>query len=553
MKKIDGTTIVWLWKQIRPERLRLFLLILGNFFIAACSAVFALISKEIIDSAVRGDQERLISYGLFFLAVILIVVALNFYCDVSKEYLEYRLTMDMREDLAGKLMGKEYGNLASMHSGVLLNYLFSDIPYIAKGITTIVPHFVNMFTRLFSALVLMAILDKELVMIFVVFGLLLFSITFFLRKYLKDVHKNAQVQGGITRSFMQEIFENLLVIKVFKARASIQKKVQELQSKEFTALMKRRLLTAISGTGFSFLTQAGYLIVLLWGSYRIFFGTLSFGTLTAMTQLSGQIQGPAANLSGLVPFFYGVLGSSERIIEMEQLEDEPLALANHTSEYGEISSIHFQNVFFSRDKQTILNNLDFSLQKGETVSITGYSGSGKTTLFMLLLGMYKPTSGKVFLRSRSGSVIDISQSRSVLFGYVPQGHFLFSGTLRENISFLNQEATDAEIKNAAQLACIDEFIQSLPEGYETVISERGHGISEGQAQRIAIARALICKPPILLLDEATSALDEQTEEQVLQNLSTLKEVTCLIVTHRKAALKICTKHLILKDGELVHA
>ena len=218
--------------------------------------------------------------------------------------------------------------------------------------------------------------------------------------------------------------------------------------------------------------------------------------------------------------------------------------------YRSLKSIEFENITFGFDRDFILDNTSLSINKGDFVAIMGISGIGKSTLLKLLLGVLNVNSGSIYLNT-DNSKIFIDKNTRKLFSYVPQGNMLISGTIKDNITFINPSATDDEIAKAIEISCAKQFIDELPLGIETVIGEKGMGLSEGQIQRLAIARSLLANSPVLLLDEATSALDEQTEKQFLTNLKTLDNITCLIVSHKKAALDICNKSIKIKNGKII--
>lgn len=300
------------------------------------------------------------------------------------------------------------------------------------------------------------------------------------------------------------------------------------------------------GNGINMAFQTSWLICMLWGCYGLYTKNLTYGMLAALIQLISQIQGPIANAAGMVSRIYGMLSSAERLEEILDLPEEA-EIVEQIGEDEKLIAIQVQDLTFSykSDGAVVLHDLNLNIEAGDFVAVTGVSGSGKSTLFQLLLGIYKPDAGSVnfLFKTKSGEVRRKTATRNTrkLFAYVPQGNILFSGTLRENFCMFTEQATDEEIMEAAYVACIDEFIRELKEGLDTLIGERGMGLSEGQAQRIAVARALLSGAPVLLLDESTSALDERTEAELLKKINCLKNKTCLIVTHRRAALDICNR------------
>ena len=218
--------------------------------------------------------------------------------------------------------------------------------------------------------------------------------------------------------------------------------------------------------------------------------------------------------------------------------------------YENLKSITFDNISFKYDRDIILNSTSYTVNKGDFVAIIGISGIGKSTLLKLLLGMFRVQEGEILLNTSNGS-ISVDKNTRKLFAYVPQGNMILSGTIRDNLTFINENATNEEIQQAIEISCAKQFIDELPDGLDTVIGEKGLGLSEGQIQRLAIARSILSKSPVLLLDEATSALDEKTEKQFLTNLKAMKNVTCIIVTHKKSALDICNKTIQIIDGKII--
>ena len=259
------------------------------------------------------------------------------------------------------------------------------------------------------------------------------------------------------------------------------------------------------------------------------------------------------NMSGLLPQYYNMLASAERILELTRLPDEsrqPDALPADTL-YRRLQSLQVQEVFFAYDADApVLTGASLSVHKGEFVGLAGFSGIGKSTLFKLLLGFYAPSDGRLYAALDEEEIVLGGDTRC-LFAYVPQQNLLLSGTVRENIAFCCGDVTDETVWAAAETACVADAIRHLPEGLDTVLGERGAGLSEGQLQRLAIARAVLSGAPILLLDEVTSSLDEDTEVAVLRNLRALPGRTCLCISHRPAALAVCDRVLRLEGGRFV--
>lgn len=548
-KKPDKAAVSWLFERTKGRRGALAAIIAGNAVFAAAGAAFSLLCRGIIDSAVSGDRYGILGYAAGLGGFVLLQLVLRLVCNSLSEYVRAGLEMDMRGKLFGKLLSAELSSVTKYHSGELLNRMFSDVKICADGIADIVPAAVNMVTRLVCAGVIMVFLEPWFAALFAAAGIVVFAVTRFFRGRLKGLHRQVQEKEGTVRSFLQESLESAAVVKVFGAEQKMLRQNDRNQREHYKIRMKRRAIGIISGAGFGLIFQAGYVLALVWGAFGIFNGGMTYGTLTAVLQLVNQIQSPFAGLSSLFPQYYAMLASAERVIELESLPEEQKAAK--TLDYADFQRLEVSGLRFAYDEKgekDVISRADFTLNRGETAALTGISGGGKSTLFMLLLGAYRPNDGAIRIWGGSGEFSPGQETRGI-FAYVPQGNCLFSGTIRENIAFMSSaEVSDEEVMQAAKAACAEEFIAQLPNGLDTRIGENGCGLSEGQAQRIAVARALYSGAGFLLLDEATSALDEQTERKLLENISAMDGKTVLIVTHRPAALKICGRQLTLKDG-----
>ena len=286
---------------------------------------------------------------------------------------------------------------------------------------------------------------------------------------------------------------------------------------------------------------------MLWGADGIAKGVMTYGTLTAFLQLINQLRAPLQNVSGILPQYYSALASAERLMELEVGETDKPAV--HKEKLNEViegfSSVELTGVDFAYKDEPILIGCTFSVPKGKITALTGESGSGKSTVFKLVLGLYEPQNGEITINGN----IPLDTSLRGLFAYVPQGNLVLSGSIRDNITLCNNETDEQKLIEACKAAEIYDLILSTPDGFDTELSERGAGLSEGQIQRISIARALLTDAPVLLLDEATSALDEETETKVLSNIKAMSDKTVLFVTHRNTSLKVCDRIVHVENKE----
>ncbi len=552
--KTDRNVLKWIFKVCQKQVPLMILLVILNAVYGVSSVFFAKFSKNIIDGATQAkDFDIVVKFALCMLGLVVFQMMLNITKNSLSERCSARLEMILKKYLLDLVISKDYQKVTSYHTGDLQNRMFNDVRLVATGFTTIIPEAAYFGAKLLSSLIYLIIIDKIFALIFVVGGCAVFLITRLFRKTLKKLHKNVQETEGKTRSFIQEILTNLLVIKAFSVEDRINDTTDELQEYNFGARMKKRNFSICANVGLGAVFSVGTVFAIAFGAYSILFKGMTYGTVTAIIQLVNQVQSPFVSLSGIMPKYYTTLASAERLMELDDLPNETQKNATEIDAvkvYQELKSIDFNNISFKYDRDIILDNTSLKINKGDFVAIMGISGIGKSTLLKLLLGVFNLNSGSITLETDSGS-IPIDKNTRKMFSYVPQGNMLISGTIRDNITFINQNASDEEIEQAVRISCSKQFIDELPSGIETVIGEKGLGLSEGQVQRLAIARSLLANAPVILLDEATSALDENTEKEFLQNLKELKNVTCIIVSHKMAALEICNKKIQIKDGKII--
>ena len=365
---------------------------------------------------------------------------------------------------------------------------------------------------------------------------------------MKKRHKDVLEADGENRAYMQESITSLLTIKAYGAERKSTKKTGDLAQVYYQKRMKRNVLRALMNGLFSLLSNFGLIFAVVWCSVSVLNGNTDYGSILSAILLLMQLQAPLSSFSSIPPAYYARIASGERLAEIEDIPVEStVSDANMGGMYAMTDTIRFENVSFSYGREPVLQNFDAEIKKGEIVCLTGASGAGKSTIFKLLLNVFHPTEGNLLLLGNfeNGQQTLTAKERG-LFAYVPQGNFLFSGTIYENLAFFSEEKDESILKNKMEevlkIACAD-FVFQLSQGLQTVLTEGGGGLSEGQLQRLAVARALLSDKPILLLDEATSALDADTECALLENISSLKQKTCLIVTHRPKALEIADRVL----------
>ncbi|HIV85234.1 MAG TPA: ABC transporter ATP-binding protein/permease [Candidatus Monoglobus merdigallinarum] len=541
----------WIFSRIRPILHIIAFLIIFRCAAAALGIMFAFLSRDVIDSAVSGNMPLLLRYSAVTVLTVIAEAALSY----ISNYVENRTTASFDRTLKLRLFKsieeKDYYRISKHHSGDLLTRITDDVSMVSLNAVCVIPDLLSVCLSLVLALISLIRLDPRFGLIFLLGGALFMGAVKLFSRFLKRLHKRVQEAVANGNAFFQESLVNLLMVKVFGIEKEIAAKCADLQNTVVNEKIRRSNIYLLSSAGANLMFNAGGLYALIWSAFRLAAGGISFGTLTAMIQLVNRVQSPVAGLSAFIPKAFSILASAERIIEIEELpaEDPGDKLKNPSGFYSELTEIRFDSVSFAYDRLPVISGADFSVPKGSFVVISGHSGIGKSTLMKLLLGVYKPQSGSISLIAGDRK-IPVGKNTRPLFAYVPQGNMILSGTVRDAVKIVAPGASDAEIMEAAKISCALDFIDALPDKLDTEIGENGLGLSEGQIQRLAVTRALLSGAEILLLDEATSALDSETETQLLKNLRTLRGKTCIIISHKPSAFKVCDFALGVSEGRV---
>ena len=542
--------VFWILKRIRRRIPAVLLLMAAQVCHALFCVFFALGSRGVIDSAVAGEPRAFLQacwkQGL--------IIAVILFCLTLMRHLRDRLSADLERDwkrqlLHGLLHG-DYACVSGYHSGELLNRLNNDVSKVNEGVLSILPGFASMVTRLVAAVAVLGVLDARFTAVIAILGVLVVSATALMRRKLKELNKRVSEMDGKVSGFLQETMEKLLMVQAMDVSGQVEARADSLMGDRYAIQRKRKNVSLITNTGISLMYYGAGFAALCWCGWRLLNGAMTFGSLTAVIQLVNQVQNPFVSLSGVLPQYVAMTASAERLMELEEIQGEPAPQGEEPRElYRKLRSIDAEKLTFSYDRDVILKEAAFSLPKGAFAVITGPSGIGKSTLLKLLLGIFRPDSGGLTLNCGEKQ-IPLDRSTRRLFAYVPQGNLLLSGTLRENLTIVRPEASEEELRQALHVSAMEDFLPQLPMGLDTVLGESGAGLSEGQAQRLAIARAVLGGAPILLLDECTSALDADTEQKVLQRIKALPDRTCIAVTHRPAATSLSDWRLEVEGGKI---
>lgn len=678
----DKVTYAWLFAQSKAQHGRIVALSALCALQAAVLVGFALACRAVIDQAVAGNVEGLLTSAAALAGVIVSQLVLRLAINGTQERIRARFALELRKSMLDSIFTARYGNVLRFHSGELSNRMFSDVQVVSNGVSTIIPSFVSMIAQLVFAIAVLALISPPMVALFAGAALLSFVLARTLRGRLKALHRAVQEKEGAVRVFLQEALEHQLVIRSFGAQPATSAHADALQEDHFAAQMRRRGWSIAANASFAFFFNALYAVALTWCAFELLHGAMSYGTLMAVLQLVARIQAPVSSLSGMLPQLYQTLASAERLMEVAELPHSEGCLPVTAEEfYQRLSGVRMRDLAFSYDEEeaeddpasveeveeggalsfaggaeggcargkgeTVLPGeepasltcADVFVPKGSFVVVEGPSGSGKSTLFKLLLGAYDadgfayelaataagttsavsvepvrdfgisatafekaaheeeagPSASAPSVLSMGGSstvvahaaasnvfvdtdlrthdesageervrAVNFATSPTVpacaasqvppgAFAYVPQDNFLFAGSIRENVTFATPDATDDQVKRACEVACAWDFVEELPLGLDTMIGEHGRGLSQGQLQRLAIARAVCSGAPIMVLDEVTSALDDATEVAVLANISSLPGKTIFVAAHRAKAREFATMRLHVEDGVLAEA
>ena len=532
------------------------LLLTGIRSVQGLAAIaYAYMLRSLVDAAVAG-AESVFGHRLFlFILLAVFSLALSALGRYVREKGLCRTEASLRLYVFSNLLQGSFPKVTGTHTGEWMTCITSDASVVSAAVMSIVPECAGSLFRLAGAMAALILLAPRVAYILVPCGVILAIVSFFLRKKLKQLHRASQAADGASRAHMQEHLSSLLVLRTFSQEGSSVRKAGEHLAVLVKARMHRAVYSNLASTSITGIMTAAQIIGITLCGWGIVHGSVTFGTLSATIYLVGMLEAPFAKISGYFSQYYAMLASAERLAETEDLieQDDTLMDGKAVQTYYQdrFSAIVFENVDFSYEDggYRVLDRKSFRIEKGSITAFTGGSGSGKSTVLKMMLCLYSPDSGQISLTNTDDSKMPVSKAMRSLFAYVPQGNFLFSGTIRESLTFADpiSMAQEDRIWEALQLACASDFVRSLPEGLDTILGERGIGLSEGQIQRLAIARALIANRPILLLDEATSALDPETEKKLLDNLRSMTDKTVVIVTHRETVAEFCDRQICFQN------
>lgn len=537
----------WLFSYSRPYLGKIGLVVVLGVLNTVASLAMVQVSKSIIDNATFGNEfVRLL---VIYMLLVFGMQALSVVNSLLTALLTEKFSFGIRKQIYDKIIQSHWMDVKKYHTGDLMTRLTSDAGNIADGIISTIPgifllviELVMVFFTLFQYSRLLAVL-----------ALLVAPVAAFtswlLGRKLKVLQGKVQESEAAYRSFLQESLANLLIVKAFANEEYSVDRLTRLREERFKWVFRRTKMSLFSSTTMSISFQIGYIAAFSYGVFQIANGSITYGTMSVFLALVNRVQAPVLQLAQQIPRIVMILTSAGRVME---LQDIPVEEKQPEQIKPEGIGVRVEGLSFGYTAETVLEDTALEIRPGEFVAIIGESGIGKTTLIRLMMSFMSNYRGNITYFNQAGEQEKANAGSREFIAYVPQGNTLFSGTIRENIRMGNLEASEEEIFQALRMAAAYDFVMELPEGLDTIIGERGHGLSEGQAQRIAIARAFVRRAPFLILDEATSALDEKTELSVLQGLQELQpKPTCLIITHRRSILTYCDREIRIQDKRIL--
>lgn len=526
----------WLWRAWRGNRLQAALNAVVGLLSVGVSLTQVWAVKHAIDVA-SGDEQGNIYMAVAFMGVLILIdFALNISGIWIRNLLGIKAQNRMQQRVLDRILRSEWRGKESRHSGDVLNRLEFDVTNVVNFLTETLPSALSVLAMFIGAFSYLASMEWRLAVLVAAMVPLFVLVSKIYIRQMRGLTRQVRDSDSKVQAFMQEITQNRMLVKTLESGGFMINRLESTQSELRRNVVRRTSFSVFSNFILNFGFTLGYLVAFLWAAVRMSAGTLSFGGMTAFLQLVSKIQGPARSLTKLVPAFVSVFTAAERLME---LEEDPLEEQGDPIMLDAPCGVRLDNVSYAyQDGETnVIDNLSFDFRPGCCTAILGETGAGKTTLVRMLLALLQPQSGSLHIYNNVEER-QLTPRLRANFVYVPQGNTLLSGTIRENLCLGKHNATDEEMREALIKSCA-EFVFDLPDGLDTACAEKGGGLSEGQAQRICIARALLRNRSVMLFDEATSALDPDTERRLLKNILASHDKTIIFITHRLAVVDYC--------------
>jgi ABC-type multidrug transport system fused ATPase/permease subunit len=520
------------------------------------------VSKDLVDIITGHETGRVVTTFCIMIGLNVGSSIVSLISNYASSYISMRVDAEIKADIFDKILITDWESLTTYHTGDLLTRWGSDASNISSGVLSFIPNAIIYSFQFISAFVMVIYYDWT----FAVFAFLGMPVSLLLsktlmRRMVNNNKRSAQMNARMS-GFNQETFANIQTIKAFGLIRLYVERLKQLQQDYIKMRLDFQKMSVWTSL---LLTTVGLIVSYAsyaWGIFRVWSGAISYGTMTMFLSLSGTLTGTLQNLTSLIPTAIGLTTSAGRLMDIVEMPQEDYSQEDEVTEFAQVCqktgiSLRIRDMKYAYHTGTLVfEHADFTANPHEIVALVGPSGEGKTTLLRLMLALMGIQSGEITLAGKQSNAkeieIPLTPAARKLFSYVPQGNTMFSGTIADNMRNVKPDATEAEIIAVLKLACAWEFVEKLPDGINSEMKERGGGFSEGQAQRLSIARALLRKSPILLLDEATSALDVATERRVLRNIMQDDYPrTCIVTTHRPTVLNLCNRVYAIRNKQCV--
>lgn len=538
----------WMYQYARRYKFAILFYIILGVVGTGMNLGGSVASKYLID-AVTGVDKRNIGYIVFLIISMAILgVIIKAVSSRIAAKINVKVNNEIQREVYDKIMTTDWLSMTKFHSGDLLNRLNSDVGTVSNSILGWVPSLMTKLSQFLGALMIILYYDPTMAALALLSAPIMLIFSKMLMTKMRFYNKRTREVSSEVMAFNEESFQNIQSIKSFDLIGLFSRRLIDMQEKYKDVYMDYNKFSIYTS---SFMSLVGMLVSYScfgWGVYRLWSGAITYGTMTLFLQLSGSLTSTFSALVGLVPSAISATTSAGRLMAFfdlpheEKVDDEKVKVVENGS-LDKGLSVRLEDVMYNYDEnKVVFEGANVEANPGEIVALVGPSGEGKTTMIRLLLGLINAKNGKAVVRDIFGEECNISANTRRFFAYVPQGNTIFSGTIGDNMKMVKEDATDEEIVEALKAACAWDFVKQLPDGIYSMVGERGGGFSEGQAQRLSIARALLRRSPILLLDEATSALDVYTEREVLRNIMDMGYArTCIVTTHRPSVLSMCDR------------